>query len=125
MRTNSFPTPEIAVAASPPPLTGYRFSKLVAEYIARTYFEEYGVKFLIVRPFGTYGPGEVPGDYVRYAHVIPDLIKKTLSGQYALEILGVDLNSAEYPNAFSRRRSHGRYCETTPKFQEAHPNILR
>ena len=87
-RASSFPTPETAVSTSPPPLTGYGFSKLVAEYIARTYFEEYGVRFLIVRPFNAYGPGEVPGDYVGYAHVIPDLIKKTLSGQYPLEILG-------------------------------------
>ena len=87
-RTNAFPTPECAVNTSPPPLTGYGFSKLVAEYVARTYFEEFGVRFLIMRPFNAYGPGEVPGDYVGYAHVIPDLIKKTLSGQYPLQILG-------------------------------------
>jgi nucleoside-diphosphate-sugar epimerase len=87
-RTSFFPTPESAVRTSPPPITGYGFSKLLAEYIARTYYEEYGVKFLIVRPFNAYGPGEVPGDYVGYAHVIPDLIKKSLSGQYPLEILG-------------------------------------
>jgi nucleoside-diphosphate-sugar epimerase len=95
-RTTSFPTPEVAVTTSPPPLTGYGFSKLVAEYIARTYFEEYGVKFLIVRPFNAYGPGEAPGDYVGYAHVIPDLIKKTLSGQYPLEILGTGDQTRSY-----------------------------
>lgn len=87
-RTTSFPTPEHAVTTSPPPLTGYGFSKLVAEYVARTYFEEYGVRFLIMRPFNAYGPGEAPGEYIGYAHVIPDLIKKILSGQYPLEILG-------------------------------------
>jgi len=87
-RTEIFPTPETAILSSPPPMSGYGFSKLVAEYIARTYYEQYGIKYLIVRPFNAYGPGELPGDYVGYAHVIPDLIKRTLSGQYPLEILG-------------------------------------
>src|SRR5208283_247653 len=87
-RANVFPTPESALQDSPPPVSGYGFSKLVAEYIARTYHEEFGVKYLIFRPFNAYGPGEMTGEYVGYAHVIPDLIKKTLSGQYPLEILG-------------------------------------
>jgi UDP-glucose 4-epimerase len=87
-RTNVFPTPESALQYSAPPASGYGFSKLVAENIARTYHEEFGIKYLIVRPFNAYGPGERPGNYVGYAHVIPDLIKKTLSGQYPLEILG-------------------------------------
>jgi len=87
-RTNIFPTSEIAVKSSPPPLTGYGFSKLIAEYIARTYYEEFSIPYIIVRPFNAYGPGEHPGDYVGYAHVIPDLVKKVLSGQYPLEILG-------------------------------------
>lgn len=87
-RTNVFPTPETAVESSPPPLTGYGFSKLVAEYTARTYHEEFSVPYVIVRPFNAYGPGENPRDYVGYAHVIPDLINKVLSGQYSLEILG-------------------------------------
>lgn len=87
-RTDVFPTPETALEQSPPPMSGYGFSKLVAEYIARAYHEEFGVKYVIVRPFNAYGPGEAPGDYVGYAHVIPDLIRKTLSAQYPLEILG-------------------------------------
>ena len=95
-KTSVFPTPETAVKTSPPPLTGYGFSKLVAEYVARTYLEEYGVSFLIVRPFNAYGPGEVPGDYVGYAHVIPDLIEKSLSGQYPLEILGTGEQTRSY-----------------------------
>lgn len=87
-RTNIFPTPESAVKASPPPMSGYGFSKLVSEYIARTYNEEFGVKYVIARPFNAYGVGELSGEYVGYAHVIPDLIKKILDGQYPLEILG-------------------------------------
>jgi nucleoside-diphosphate-sugar epimerase len=95
-RTNTFPTPEIAITTSPPPLTGYGFSKLMAEYIAKTYHEEFGIEYVIIRPFNAYGPGEVPGDYVGYAHVIPDLVKKVLSGQYPLEILGSGKQTRSY-----------------------------
>lgn len=87
-RANVFPTSEIAIESSPPPLTGYGFSKLISEYIARTYYDEFSVPYVIVRPFNAYGPGENPGDWVGYSHVIPDLVNKTLSGQYPLEILG-------------------------------------
>ena len=87
-RTSQFPTPEIAVETSPPPLTGYGFSKLIAEYIARTYYDEYSIPYVIVRPFNAYGPGENPGDWVGYAHIIPDLVEKVVGGQYPLEILG-------------------------------------
>jgi nucleoside-diphosphate-sugar epimerase len=95
-RTRIFPTPEAALEVSPPPLSGYGFSKLVAEYIARDYNEQYNIKFLIVRPFNAYGPGETPGDYVGYAHVIPDLVKKTLQGQNPLEILGTGDQTRSY-----------------------------
>lgn len=87
-RTSVFPTPETAVESSPPPLTGYGFSKLITEYISRTYYDEFSVPYVIVRPFNAYGPGENPGDWVGYSHVIPDLVSKILSGQYPLEILG-------------------------------------
>jgi nucleoside-diphosphate-sugar epimerase len=87
-RASVFPTPETAVESSPPPLTGYGFSKLAAEYIARTYYEEFAIPYVIVRPFNAYGPGENSGDYVGYAHVIPDLVNKILSGQHPLDILG-------------------------------------
>lgn len=87
-RTKIFPTPEKAFFESPPPITGYGFSKLLSEYIAKTYWEEFSVPYVIARPFNAYGPGEESGDYVGYSHVIPDLARKTLSGQYPLEILG-------------------------------------
>ncbi len=95
-RATVFPTPESAVETTPPPMSGYGFSKLVAEYIARTYHEQYGVNFLIVRPFNAYGPGEMAGEYVGYAHVIPDLIQKTMSGQYPLELLGSGQQTRSY-----------------------------
>jgi UDP-glucose 4-epimerase len=87
-RVTTFPTSETAIETSPPPKSGYGFSKLLSEYIARTYYEEFGVKYLIARPFNVYGEGELPGEYVGYAHAIPDLIGKVLRGHYPLEILG-------------------------------------
>jgi nucleoside-diphosphate-sugar epimerase len=84
----TFPTRESAIETSPPPKSGYGFSKLLSEYIARTYYEEFGVKYLIARPFNVYGEGELPGEYVGYAHVIPDLIVKVLRQEYPLEIMG-------------------------------------
>jgi UDP-glucose 4-epimerase len=87
-RATTFPTSESAIETSPPPKSGYGFSKLLSEYIARTYCEEFGVKYVIARPFNVYGEGELPGEYIGYAHVIPDLIGKVLRGQCPLEILG-------------------------------------
>ncbi len=95
-RTKVFPTPEKEVEKSAPPLTGYGFSKLVSEYISRTYFDEFGIPFVIARPFNAYGPGETPGDYTGYSHIIPDLVKKILSGQYPLEILGSGEQTRSY-----------------------------
>ncbi len=95
-RAGIFPTPESALETTPPPMSGYGFSKLVAEYIARTYWEEFGLKYVIVRPFNAYGPGEMPGEYAGYAHVIPDLIRKALSGQYPLEIMGSGKQTRSY-----------------------------
>lgn len=95
-RSRVFPTPEKAVVESPPPITGYGFSKLFSEYLAKTYWEEFGTKYVIARPFNAYGPGEESGDYIGYSHVIPDLAKKILSGQYPLEILGKGNQTRSY-----------------------------
>jgi nucleoside-diphosphate-sugar epimerase len=87
-RSNSFPLSEDLLMKIPPPITSYGCSKLTGEYIARAYNEEHGVKYLIVRPFNVYGPGELPGEEPGLAHVIPDLVKKVADGQYPLEIFG-------------------------------------
>jgi len=87
-RTTTFPTPEEAVLQSPPPVTHYGFSKLVGEYYCRAFSEEHGVPYTICRPFNAYGPGEYPENEPGVAHVIPDLARKALHGQYPLEILG-------------------------------------
>ena len=87
-RTNIFPSPEEAVLESPPPVTHYGFSKLVGEYYCRAFNEEHGVRYTICRPFNAYGPGEHPEDEPGIAHVIPDLARKVLNGDYPLEIMG-------------------------------------
>jgi nucleoside-diphosphate-sugar epimerase len=46
------------------------------------------VPYTICRPFNAYGPGEMPEDEPGIAHMVPDLIKKVLSGQKPLEIFG-------------------------------------
>lgn len=83
-----FPCAEDDLRAIPPPVTAYGFSKLSGEWYCRAYMDQYGLPFTIVRPFNAYGVNEYPGEEVGYAHVIPDLVKKILSGQDPLEILG-------------------------------------
>lgn len=86
--TNSFPSKEKDILKIPPPLSAYGFSKLVGEWYCKAFHDEYGLKYTIIRPFNAYGINERPEEEVGYAHVIPDLIKKILSGQYPLELLG-------------------------------------
>lgn len=86
--TNKFPSRESDIKKIPPPISAYGFSKLTGEEYCEAFRDEYGLKYTICRPFNSYGINEAPGDEVGYAHVIPDLIKKLLSGQYPLEMLG-------------------------------------
>jgi len=81
-----FPTKEEDVSDSPPPSSAYGLSKLVGEYFCKAYKEQYGMNYTILRPFNAYGPGEAPDP--DYAHVIPQLIEKVLSGQYPVKIYG-------------------------------------
>ncbi len=87
-RATEFPSTEESLNRIPPPITAYGYSKLAGEYIARAYNDEFGVPYVIVRPFNAYGPGEAPGDYYGYSHVIPDLVKKLSLGQNPLELFG-------------------------------------
>lgn len=86
--TKIFPSKETDISMIPPPVSSYGFSKLVGEWYCHAFNDEYGLKFTIIRPFNAYGINEAPGEEIGYAHVIPDLIKKILSGQYPLELLG-------------------------------------
>ncbi len=84
----TFPSKESDIKTIPPPISSYGFSKLCGEWYCHAFHDEYNLPFSICRPFNAYGINEFPGEEVGYAHVIPDLIKKCLSGQYPLEMLG-------------------------------------
>jgi len=86
--TNKFPSKEEDIKKIPPPLSPYGFSKLSGEWYCQAFAQQYGLKYSICRPFNAYGINETPGREIGYAHVIPDLVKKILSGQYPLELLG-------------------------------------
>ncbi|MDP9325471.1 MAG: NAD-dependent epimerase/dehydratase family protein [Candidatus Dormibacteraeota bacterium] len=83
-----FPSKEADLAEIPPPVSAYGFSKLSGEWYCRAFADQFGQKYTICRPFNAYGINEFPGEEVGYAHVIPDLAKKILSGQDPIEILG-------------------------------------
>ena len=72
----------------PPPLSAYGFSKLSGEWYCRAFWDEHHLPYSICRPFNAYGVNEYPGEEIGYAHVIPDLIKKIIRGDYPLAILG-------------------------------------
>jgi nucleoside-diphosphate-sugar epimerase len=104
----TWPTDENAVKAFPPPYSTYGFQKLMCEYWAKGFHEQYGIPYTIVRPFnavGAYeneaiGEAEVMSGNVKLqmSHVLPDLINKCLKGQDPLHILGDGLQVRCYTN---------------------------
>lgn len=68
-----FPTPEGEIDRCPPPSSTYGFQKLAVEYFCKGAWEQYGLPYVILRPFNCVGPGE---GGVEMAHVLPDLVRK-------------------------------------------------
>src|SRR5256885_12446547 len=87
-RASEFPTTEAHLDECPIPRSAYGFSKLSGERYCRALHEEHGLTFTICRPFNAYGPGELPDPEPGIAHMVPDLIRKGLSGQRPFEIFG-------------------------------------
>ncbi len=83
-----FPSKESDISKIPPPVSSYGFSKLSGEWYCQAFWDQYKLPFSICRPFNAYGVSEFPEREVGYAHVIPDLVRKILEGQYPLEMLG-------------------------------------
>lgn len=88
------PVTEEDALNQPVPLTNYGMQKLFGEFITRGAAHEYGLQFLIVRPFNAVGSGELPTakkdgsiDF-GMAHVIPDFIYKAIIRQSPFEIFG-------------------------------------
>jgi nucleoside-diphosphate-sugar epimerase len=87
-RATQYPTSEEHIWDTPTPLSAYGFSKLTGEVYCRAAHAEHGLPYTICRPFNAYGPGEMPDDEPGVAHMVPDVIKKVLSGQRPLQIFG-------------------------------------
>jgi len=76
------------------PLTNYGMQKLFGEFVVRGAAHEFGLNYVIVRPFNAVGSGELP--HVKstgevsfgMAHVIPDFVYKAMHHQSPFEILG-------------------------------------
>lgn len=84
----SFPSREDELLTIPPPFTAYGFSKLIGEWYCRAFWDQYQLRYSVMRPFNAIGPEEEAGEKVGDAHVIPDLVKKILAGQHPVELLG-------------------------------------
>lgn len=106
--TNHFPSLEEDVKTSPPPESSYGFQKLATEYFARAAYEQYGLKYTIIRPFNCVGIGEdeavaksdiLSGNIkLTLSHVVPDIILKVLKGQDPLHILGNGEQTRNFTN---------------------------
>lgn len=86
----TYPYVETDLKDIPTTTNVYSFSKLIGEYFARAYRQQYGgPRYVIVRYHNIYGPGEdSKGSTAGDIHVIPALLEKVLRGQYPLEFLG-------------------------------------
>ena len=71
-----FPRPEDDVC--PPPVSSYGFQKLNGEYYCRAFCEQYGLSYVIIRPFNAIGTREYPGMFTGRSHVIPDFARKIM-----------------------------------------------
>jgi UDP-glucose 4-epimerase len=87
-RAFEFPTTEEHLLSCPAPRSAYGFSKLAGEVYCRALHDEHGLPYTICRPFNAYGPGEMPEDEPGIAHMVPDVVRKVLSGARPLPIFG-------------------------------------
>ncbi len=76
------------------PITNYGMQKLFGEFLVRGANKEFGLNYLVVRPFNAVGSGELPHVNSKgelefgMAHVIPDFIYKAMIKQTPFEIMG-------------------------------------
>ncbi|MEW6301088.1 MAG: NAD-dependent epimerase/dehydratase family protein [Thermodesulfobacteriota bacterium] len=88
------PVTEEDALTQPVPITNYGMQKLFGEFLVRGAHQEFGLQYLIVRPFNAVGGGELPQVTTQgqvefgIAHVIPDFVYKALIRQAPFEIFG-------------------------------------
>lgn len=83
-----FPVREVDIDTVGIPKSAYSLSKLMGEGYCQSFYEQYGLKYTICRPSNAYGLNSDPVKGIGQSHVIPDLVKKVISTQYPIEILG-------------------------------------
>lgn len=88
------PVTEEDSLTQPVPVTQYGMQKLFGEFVTRGAATEFGLNYLIVRPFNAVGSGELP-DFKSdgsvdfgMSHVIPDFVYKAIVKQTPFEIFG-------------------------------------
>jgi nucleoside-diphosphate-sugar epimerase len=74
-RCQTYPSVEDDVDASLIPSTDYGLSKLVGERLSQAYWEQYGIKYVIWRPFNIITPYEMGDSEQGISHVFADYIK--------------------------------------------------
>jgi nucleoside-diphosphate-sugar epimerase len=85
----TFPLREEYTNTSPAPTTGYGLSKLVGERLVEEFNRQYGLKYVIWRPFNIVSPFEVSEDEAGIAHVMADFIQKIIVNKdNPIEIFG-------------------------------------
>lgn len=88
-RATSFPFSEDQVDTIAMPRTGYGASKLFGEKALEEYHKQYGLNYVIWRPFNIITPLEMAADEAGIRHVLADFVKKIVIDRCEeLEILG-------------------------------------
>lgn len=88
-RCITIPFNEQVVDSLPCPQTGYGLSKLYGEKLLKEYNKQYGLNFVIWRPFNVVTPLERYEKEYGIAHVIPDMIRKiAIEKSKTVEIFG-------------------------------------
>jgi nucleoside-diphosphate-sugar epimerase len=88
-RCQTHPSKEADVQDSFIPSTDYGLSKLVGERLARAFSRQYGLKYLIWRPFNIITPYEKGESELGNSHVFADFIKNiVLEKKQVLPIIG-------------------------------------
>jgi len=68
--------------------TSYGLSKYIGERIVRSFYEQYGIRYVIWRPFNIITPFETPEEE-GFSHVFSDMVDKILSQkQNPIDVLG-------------------------------------
>lgn len=95
---------------------GYGWGKRASEILARFYFEEYGLKVAITRPYNTYGSRDHFDPAI--SHVIPGIIYRVFHGENPLVVWG----SGKQTRAFIYAEDFARgLIEVTEKYAVADP----